>query len=411
MVNQMKPQDTSVDTPSGKTLQIESLTSADNIDLTQIKIIERAKQEWEVTVDALSALICVLDRQMHILRANRAIEHWQFGEVLEVKGKEIHDFLHQGCNSSTCYLAAFLNQAWEQLAHGQSAHCEMQDDILNRHIHLQVQPISPQTVTEYASDTVSYAVLVLEDITEQKKAEAALHKQTLELKARNEELNAFAHTVAHNLKGPLIPIIGHAELLINFYDTISVEKSYKALESILQGGRKMDRIIDELLLLASVRKEEVQAKPLDMANIVIAVQKRLEYMVEQHQVEFVLPDAWPIALGYAPWIEEVWANYISNGIKYGGTPPRLELGATVVDKTEVRFWIRDNGPGLQTDELTKLFTPFTQLNQVQSSGHGLGLSIVRRIVEKLDGKVNVESAGIFGKGCTFSFTLPFLRPD
>jgi signal transduction histidine kinase len=70
----------------------------------------------------------------------------------------------------------------------------------------------------------------------------------------------------------------------------------------------------------------------------------------------------------------------------------------------VRFWVRDNGPGLPPEEQTRLFTPFTRLNQTRARGHGLGLSIVRRIVEKLGGQVGVESE--VGRGSVFSFTLP-----
>ena len=153
---------------------------------------------------------------------------------------------------------------------------------------------------------------------------------------------------------------------------------------------------------------KVELEPLDMGAIVAEAQQRLTYLIEEYQVQFVLPDTWPVALGYSPWIEEVWANYISNGIKYGGTPPRLELGATVSDKADdlVHFWIHDNGPGLTADEQARLFTPFTQLNQIRANGHGLGLSIVRRILQKLGGKVGVESEGIAGKGSTFIFSLP-----
>jgi two-component system sensor histidine kinase/response regulator len=113
---------------------------------------------------------------------------------------------------------------------------------------------------------------------------------------------------------------------------------------------------------------------------------------------------WPVALGYAPWVEEVWINYLSNAFRYGGRPPRLELGAEAQPDGRVRFWVRDNGAGLTPEDQARLFTPFTRLDQVQVKGHGLGLSIVRRIVEKLGGQVGVESQ--IGQGSTFSFTLP-----
>lgn len=370
----------------------------------QIKRIERAKQEWEVTVDLLPQLIFVLDRQMRILRANRTVEQWQLGEVIKVHNREVHNFLHKGCADPACYLAAFINKAQEQLQQSQPIQDEANDLILNRFLQLQIKPISPLTAEE-RRDADSFAILVLNDITEQKRAEAILHQQTLELKAHNEELNAFAHTVAHNLKGPLLPIIGHAQLLRDLFDTFPPETILQDLETIARNGEKISRIIEELLLLAGVRNMKVELEPLDMGAIVAEAKQRLAYLIDEHQVQFIVPDTWPVALGYSPWIEEVWANYIGNGIKYGGAPPRLELGATVSDSL-VHFWIHDNGPGLTADEQARLFTPFTQLSQVRANGHGLGLSIVRRILHKLGGKVGVESEGIAGKGSTFSFSLP-----
>jgi two-component system sensor histidine kinase/response regulator len=113
-------------------------------------------------------------------------------------------------------------------------------------------------------------------------------------------------------------------------------------------------------------------------------------------------------MGYAPWIEEVWVNYLSNAMKYGGRPPLVELGAMEQPDAMVRFWVRDNGEGLSLDEQSRLFTPYTQLHLVRARGHGLGLSIVLRIVKKLGGEVGVESQ--VGHGSTFAFTLPLAPP-
>ena len=112
-------------------------------------------------------------------------------------------------------------------------------------------------------------------------------------------------------------------------------------------------------------------------------------------------------MGHGPWVEEVWYNYVCNAIKYGGEPPRVELGADVADNGAVRFWVRDNGKGLLPEEQANLFRPFHRLNRVDTKGYGLGLSIVQRIMERLDGAVGVESQP--GQGCTFYFTLPDAR--
>jgi signal transduction histidine kinase len=221
---------------------------------------------------------------------------------------------------------------------------------------------------------------------------------------RAAELDAFAHTVAHDLQNPLGLVIGFAEALEEDHATMPDEELSHYLHTIARSVRRVSSIVDELLLLSELPKMEVQARPLDMAHIVAEAQRRLTHMIEEYQAEIVVPETWPVALGYGPWVEGVWVNYLSNAIKYGGQPPRVELGATVQPDGMVRFWVRDNGPGLAPEEQAQLFTPFTRLDQVRTEGHGLGLSIARRIVEKLDGQVGVESE--VGRGSTFSFTLP-----
>ena len=120
--------------------------------------------------------------------------------------------------------------------------------------------------------------------------------------------------------------------------------------------------------------------------------------------QIVYPTDWPTAVGHAPWIEEVWANYISNGIKYGGHPPYLELGSTLQPDHMIRFWIRDNGSGISPNDMKRLFVPFERLKPKKIEGFGLGLSVVERIIKRLGGSVGVESQP--GEGSTFYFTLP-----
>ncbi len=244
-------------------------------------------------------------------------------------------------------------------------------------------------------------------LEEKHQAEEALLQYTAELEAQNEELDAFAHTVAHDLKGALGHMVGYAQVLAEDHTVLPEQDLRKYLQTIARSGKRMSKIIDELLLLASVRKVEgVKLGPLDMNSIVAEVLERLRYLIEEHLPEILLPTAWPVAIGYGPWVEEVWLNYISNAIKYGGRPPRVELGAAVPKEAneQIRFWVRDNGSGLTLEEQTRLFVPFTRLGRIQAKGHGLGLSIVQRIMGKLDGQVNIESE--VGVGSIFYFPLP-----
>ena len=169
---------------------------------------------------------------------------------------------------------------------------------------------------------------------------------------------------------------------------------------------RMGVIIRELLVLASARQKDVTLIVVDMAEITKNALDVLSYQIEQDNAEIILPEEWPQVFGYPAWIEEIWVNYVSNGLKYGGKPPRIVLGYTRQEGGRVRFWVRDNGDGLTQEDQDKLFTKFSRLERNDLPGYGLGLTIVQRIASKLDGEVGVESEGVPGLGSTFYFTLP-----
>ena len=253
------------------------------------------------------------------------------------------------------------------------------------------------------ASTGENVLMILRDITEARTTAELLEQQNEELRSRNEELDTFTHMVAHDLKNPLSLMLGYAELVRSDSGGIDDAALRDYMDSIIFSGRKMTAIIQELLLLASVRKEEIQFTTLDMERTVHDALRRLDELIQRRQTTIVLPQHWESALGYSPWIEEVWVNYIGNAIKHGAPGRRVELGVSR-EGTMLRFWVRDDGPGIPAEERDRLFLPFMRLTQVKIEGHGLGLSIVRRIVEKLGGTVDVESQ--IGKGSSFSFTLP-----
>lgn len=228
--------------------------------------------------------------------------------------------------------------------------------------------------------------------------------------AQNQELNAFSHTVAHDLKNPLAILLGFAEVLSEDYLGAEDELLSQGIQVILENGLRLENIIDELLLLAEVRQlEEIDLVPLAMANIVSETRKRLSNLIDESEASIIFPVSWPSALGHRPWVQEIWVNYVSNAIKYGGRPPIIELGAIELSDGMVRFWVQDNGPGISLEDQRRLFVPFTKLYQVRAQGHGLGLSIVRRIATKFGGEAGVDSEP--GEGSLFWFTLPSAHED
>jgi signal transduction histidine kinase len=223
------------------------------------------------------------------------------------------------------------------------------------------------------------------------------------LQTRNEELAAYAHTVAHNLKNPLSVLVITADLLTDIPDLPRKELN-EYLDQIRSVAYEMNSIVDNLLLLSEARQGHVETQHLDMAAIVASIRNRLGFMIKASRARLHVPETWPVAMGYAPWIEEVWANYLSNALKYGGDPPQVELGADSWPGGMFRFWVRDHGAGIPQEAQARLFTPFTQVGSPHVGGHGLGLAIVLQIVEKLGGQVGIESEP--GRGSLFFFTLP-----
>lgn len=200
-------------------------------------------------------------------------------------------------------------------------------------------------------------------------------------------------------------MMGTASLALNYYDRMTDAERRDNLEAIIEGAYKARDIIDSILLLAGVnRRSTVEIGPLEMREVIESVCDRLQPMIHEMNATITVPDTLPAAVGYAPWVEEVWANYLSNALKYGGVPPVVEFGADEPNEGQVRYWITDNGPGLTDEERAQVFTPFIRLNQVKVEGHGLGLSVVHRIVQRLGGTVGVDS--LDGHGSRFWFTLP-----
>src|SRR5688572_16995222 len=193
-----------------------------------------------------------------------------------------------------------------------------------------------------------------------------LREQVSALQVRNRELEEYAHMVAHDLKEPLSVMVLTSSVITGVPDLTSDElKAY--LQQIGLTASEMKRIINGLLLFAEVSKANAPLRSVHMQRVVANVQNRLSYMIKQQQAQIILPEVWPDAIGYEPWIEEVWANYLSNALKHGRRPLRVELGASARSDGMLRFWTRDNGPGIPPEACTRLFTPYNQISRLSSN--------------------------------------------
>lgn len=235
-------------------------------------------------------------------------------------------------------------------------------------------------------------------------ATRALQQQAVLLQERNAELDAYAHSVAHDLKNPLATVIGMSTLLQNLGSGMGDAQRLDMNARIRAAGEKMVEIIDALLLLGHARSDaEVPLGPVELsASVQDALRALTDRILASGASIEVQPDL-PAVEGYAPWIDRVLSNYMGNAIKYGGDPPRIEIAARQLDDGSVELWVKDSGAGLTEEAQRRLFQPFYRAGNVGGDGHGIGLSIVRRVVERMGGSVGCDSAP--GEGARFWFRL------
>lgn len=232
----------------------------------------------------------------------------------------------------------------------------------------------------------------------------------LERKELIDELDAFAHTVAHDLKNPLATLIGRLGLLEMTLEASDPKVLRKDVSEALHAAGQLGNIIDEMLLLTGVRRARIKPQPLDMAALVAEARARLEHVIVTSGATVVGGESWPVVSGHGPWVTHIWTNYLANAAKYAGPSAHITLGGEVrPDGRHARFWVADRGPGLDAAAQKRLLTPFAHVSTAHTKGHGLGLSIVRRIVDRLGGSVGVESAP--GAGARFWFELPLASPS
>ncbi len=277
----------------------------------------------------------------------------------------------------------------------------------NKYYQVRISPIY------YKNKNFSGNLLLIHDITTIKLAEDELKKsnkkllEEIEKKEKLiEDLDSFAHTVAHDLKNSLGSIVSSSDAMTEIIQTDDTKYLMQLANLINKSAAKTMQITQELLILATVSHQEISKSQLDMNSIFNEAKLQLADNLNESKAKITEPVTWPVSLGYSPWIEEVWVNLLSNAIKYGGNPPEITVGAESIKNNKVKFWVKDNGNGLTEEEQKQLFKKYVRLAPKKVDGHGLGLSIVKRIVEKLDGSVGVESTTAAGEGCTFYFVLP-----
>lgn len=269
-------------------------------------------------------------------------------------------------------------------------------------------------------DDVDYALVYVNDVTERRQAEQAVRalnaelesrveKRTHELTEANQELESFAYSISHDLRAPLRGIDGFSRLLEEEYGERLDESGREYLGRVRRAAQRMGTLIDDLLELSRVARQEMQRRPVNLSALAEEILAGLADTAPERRVLLrIEPDC--RTEGDPQLLRVLLENLLGNAWKYSGkvTTPVIEFGIAKVGASGTAFFVRDNGAGFDMTYADKLFAPFQRLHSPNEfEGSGIGLASAARVVRRHGGRIWAEAAP--GKGACFHFTLG--RPD
>jgi PAS domain S-box-containing protein len=267
---------------------------------------------------------------------------------------------------------------------------------------------------------VMYIVCTGIDITDRKRAEEALQHQleveeritkeleekTRELSQSNQELNALLYTITHDVKGHATSFQILSSLLANDYGDEIDENGRMYIDRIRKNSEHMGALIEDILELSSIGKTKGREQLVDISDLISDVADEFAPELEEKGTRLMVRDGMPAIKCDRTRMGQVFANLISNANKFMGEnskEPMIEVGYDGQGSCH-KFYVRDNGIGIEKEYHEKIFQLLQCLNDINTEGTGVGLAIVKKIVEDLGGEIWVESAK--GDGTTMYFTVP-----
>lgn len=247
-------------------------------------------------------------------------------------------------------------------------------------------------------------IAITTDISEQKKIETGRENIIASLEQKQAELERFIYAVSHDLRSPLITIKGFLGFLEEDIDQNNADQLKQDIKKISNAVDKMNNLLNDLLELSRIGRILNEKEPVSLNTILNDVSEILTCQLNEKNINLEIQPDLPVISGNYERLTELFQNLVENSIKYMGDQekPTITIGCRK-NKFETVFFVRDNGIGIDPRYHEKIFGLFDQLNR-NSPGTGIGLAIVKRIVETHEGKIWVESEGK-GKGTTFFFTL------
>ncbi len=353
-------------------------------------------RQWQVTFDAISDGVVLLDRDGRTVQINAAIEGLLGKPWDELAGQSIHDLLPVSPAPDDSPFLRMLDS-------GRREAVEL--TLADRWLRVTVDPIRD------ASGSVKGGLCIASDITDRRRLEEALRRRAEELAAADRRKDEFLAMLAHELRNPLAPIANAIESIrLDRGDAAATEE---ALDIAKRQVDHMARLLDDLLDVARFTRGDVQLRrtTVDLSTILERAVETSRPLIEAggHQLSVSLPDA-PVWLDGDPTrLAQIVANLLNNSAKYTDPGGRIALEAAR-EGDEAVIWLRDNGIGLSPEMLPRVFDLFAQEDRSldrSQGGLGIGLTLVRSLVQHHGGSITADSPGL-GLGSEFTVRLPVL---
>ncbi|WP_052716022.1 CHASE domain-containing protein [Magnetospira sp. QH-2] len=374
---------------SGRNLQLRRLVAE------RTRERDRTRNHMELVLGSAGDGICGMDRDGNTTFANPAALRIIGLSESELVGRRQHDILHHSREDGTPYPADEC-PVHATLDDGEIRHVE--DDVFWRTDGSSF-PVEYTCTPIKAGDDVTGAVVVFRDIADRKRAEKALA-------ASNKELQSFAYALSHDLKEPLRMISSYLGLINKRLGREKQQEVSEFMGYAVDGAQRMSRMISDLVHYSRVDSEAADLIVVSMPKVLQQALGNLSVAIDEKAARIDLPPDLPDVLGDHSQLVRVFQNLIGNGLKYHHPEraPVIEI-SVARDNGQWTWAVRDNGIGIDPEHFERIFGVFQRLHgQGQYEGMGIGLAVVKRIIERHGGHIWVQSEP--DKGSTFLFTLP-----